>query len=330
MVEITGLSAKAAHVNMMTDTIIANMPPEGLRSIMRGMLGGDPKTVSNFHRLASDYLENTRPSAILALFTEGTTSPKPTAFLSEIQRRYRCLMGCGYAFESMELLIKVVQQTQALNWDENAEDGRIFMDELEFIDGDIVQTVTAVQKALLTSSGLKPMEDAQAKVVTELKETLSASQARARERSQSFAFERGLSCLDKLIDITSKKSPADAQNGMAPVSGFTSSPISVESVKLGTAEVPRIFMGLWQFSSPAWGTASKMKIDKHFRKHVDAGLIAYGMWLQNLESLSRLKLTSCRYGGSLWRCRGYFREKILDESETKILTWKGPIPFRTA
>jgi hypothetical protein len=60
------------------------------------------------------------------------------------------------------------------------------------------------------------------------------------------------------------------------VNGFIASDIALESVRLGEIEVPRMFMGLWQFSSPAWGTASRSKIDTHFRKHVDAGFIAYG------------------------------------------------------
>jgi len=36
-------------------------------------------------------------------------------------------------------------------------------------------------------------------------------------------------------------------------------------------------MGLWQFSSPAWGTAPTSKIKRHFRKHIDAGFTAYDM-----------------------------------------------------
>lgn len=51
----------------------------------------------------------------------------------------------------------------------------------------------------------------------------------------------------------------------------------MEAVQFGDAVIPRIFMGLWQFSSPAWGTASEGKIRRDFRKHVYAGFVAYGM-----------------------------------------------------
>ncbi|TVY50923.1 hypothetical protein LCER1_G006850 [Lachnellula cervina] len=54
--------AKVAHVNMMTDTIIANMPPEGLRTVLRGLLGVDPKVTLKLNALATEYLAATRPA----------------------------------------------------------------------------------------------------------------------------------------------------------------------------------------------------------------------------------------------------------------------------
>lgn len=176
------------------------------------------------------------------------------------------------------------------------------MDVLEVVDGDIVQAVTAVQKKLLASSGMKPMECEDAKVVAELKGILLACEASSSMRGQTFPFERGLSCLHKLTSGTSENSLPQSENGVAASTGFIPSEIALESVKLGMVEVPRIFMGLWQFSSPAWGTASKSKIDRHFRKHVDAGLIAYGMSLYEVGSSQTLMLNSCRHGGPLWRC----------------------------
>jgi hypothetical protein len=271
--DVSKRPAKAAHVNMMTDTIIANMPVEGLRSIMRGMLGGDATITSNFHKLASIYLANTRPTILPELFHKST-SPKPTQSFANIQSRYRCLMGCGQGFESMELLTQVLNQIHSLKWDENTQDGEEFLDVLAVVDGDIVQAVTAVQKKLLTSSGMKPMESADAKVVADLKGVLAACQASASMGGQSFVFERGMACLEKLISGTSKK--PQAKPNSAAINGFVPSEVNLESVTLGAVQVPRMFMGLWQFSSPAWGTASRSKIDKHFRKHVDAGFIAYG------------------------------------------------------
>jgi hypothetical protein len=266
--------AKAAHVNMMTDTIIANMPPEGLRSILRGLLGENAQVTAGLHRLATNYLENTRPSSIPNLFTSSNDSVKPTADLQKIQGRYRCLMGCGMGFESMQLLTTVIQQLQELEWAKNIydEDSEELLDVLATVDGDVVQATTAVHKSLLTSCGIRPMECEDAKIVAGLRAVLYTCKDDANSSGRDFAFERGLCCLEKLLYS------GEVQNGGNPLTnGFHSTEIALESFRLGRAEVPRMFMGLWQFSSPAWGTAARGKIDRHFRKHVDAGLIAYDM-----------------------------------------------------
>lgn len=49
-----------------------------------------------------------------------------------------------------------------------------------------------------------------------------------------------------------------------------------ETFLLGPVEAPRIFTGLWQTSSAAWGTASKPKIFRQFQRHVDQGFNAFG------------------------------------------------------
>lgn len=41
-------------------------------------------------------------------------------------------------------------------------------------------------------------------------------------------------------------------------------------------DVPRVWTGLWQLSSPAWGTAPAARIRREMRKHVDKGFIAFG------------------------------------------------------
>lgn len=150
------------------------------------------------------------------------------------------------------------------------------MDTLVVIDGDVVQAVTALQKALLSSSGIRVMTEDELKVVTELKESLNACRESANLQKHDFYFERGLFTLEKLIGTSDDVSDSQICPVVESIP-FISSPSLLEKVKLGSSEVPRMFMGLWQFSSPAWGSASKSKINQDFRKHVDAGLIAYDM-----------------------------------------------------
>ncbi|CAD6457583.1 88330f61-7e73-476a-8972-baaa3f05151c [Sclerotinia trifoliorum] len=269
--------AKAAHVNMMTDCIIANMPAEGLRSILRGILGENTSNTACLTKLASKYLANTRPSSVPELFTTSEGSPKPTIDFQRIQSRYRCLMGCGFGFESVELLTSVIQQIQRLEWDGKTNEGEDFLDVLAAIDGDIVQSTTAVHKSLLTSSGIRPMATKDSQTTAALRGALYTCKGIGISRGQEFPFERGLCCLEKLVEGTGNGGQSQKKNKVPLTYGFHSSKSTLESFQLGSAEVPRMFMGLWQFSSPAWGSASRSKIDHHFRKHVDSGLIAYDM-----------------------------------------------------
>lgn len=41
-------------------------------------------------------------------------------------------------------------------------------------------------------------------------------------------------------------------------------------------DVPRVWTGLWQLSSPAWGTAPAARIRREMKKHVDKGFVAFG------------------------------------------------------
>ncbi|KAK8153410.1 putative general stress protein [Phyllosticta citrichinensis] len=51
----------------------------------------------------------------------------------------------------------------------------------------------------------------------------------------------------------------------------------IETFQIGSRRVPRLFVGLWQCSSPQWGTAPLSKIKKHFQALVDAGFTAFDM-----------------------------------------------------
>lgn len=54
---------------------------------------------------------------------------------------------------------------------------------------------------------------------------------------------------------------------------------------LGPFSVPRLFVGLWQLSSNAWGTAPVSKIRAEMKRHVDEGFIAFGMFTTSAPAL---------------------------------------------
>lgn len=264
--------AKAAHVNMMTDTIIANMPSEGLRTIMRGLLGVDPKVTTKLNALAVEYLATTRPTTTPILFDNGEAAPA----LFDWQRRYRCMMGCGMGFESMNLLLEVIRQIQSPEILQKKVISESLLDVLAVVDADVVQSVTAVQKELLTNAGTRKMSSREIDITQSLLTSLVECQR--HQRGEEFPFERGLSRIQKLEGMPNLAiSHQDSQVKITSASNPELCLNSIERFHLGQSRVPRMFMGLWQFSSPAWGTASKSKINKHFRKHVDAGFTAYGM-----------------------------------------------------
>jgi hypothetical protein len=53
-------------------------------------------------------------------------------------------------------------------------------------------------------------------------------------------------------------------------------PSPIETVRLGPFTVPRIWTGLWQLSSNAWGSTSAANIRRGMARHVDMGYTAFG------------------------------------------------------
>ncbi|CAE6399191.1 unnamed protein product [Rhizoctonia solani] len=51
----------------------------------------------------------------------------------------------------------------------------------------------------------------------------------------------------------------------------------LETTVLGPFTVPRVWTGLWQLSSPAWGTAPSGKIKREMARHVAEGYTAFDM-----------------------------------------------------
>lgn len=56
------------------------------------------------------------------------------------------------------------------------------------------------------------------------------------------------------------------------------SPNPRETFQLGPFIVPRLWTGLWQLSSNAWGSASASKVRQAMSRHVDLGYTAFGQF----------------------------------------------------
>lgn len=66
---------------------------------------------------------------------------------------------------------------------------------------------------------------------------------------------------------------------------------SLRTFQLGPFRVPRLFTGLWQLSSNAWGSASTPKIRGQMAQYADAGYTAFGELVDLLDCYYRF-LTS--------------------------------------
>ena len=56
----------------------------------------------------------------------------------------------------------------------------------------------------------------------------------------------------------------------------TLAPTHLESFRLGPFTSPRLWVGLWQLSSTAWGSAPASRIREAMARHVDLGYTAFG------------------------------------------------------
>ncbi|KAL3419511.1 aldo/keto reductase [Phlyctema vagabunda] len=194
--------AKAAHINMMTDTIISSLPAEGLRAVMRSILVADPTFTKHFENESQRWLQKTTPASMPTLFTSsGDSGTKGNIAINPafegIQKRIRAMMGCGLGFECLGLLQQIVSQAEDLNFDEESEDGEALMDVLASVDGDIVQAVTSASKTLLVGSGKRAMSDRETEIQEGVLKTLQDAQSKAEAKGMEFMFERGLNVVEK-------------------------------------------------------------------------------------------------------------------------------------
>jgi hypothetical protein len=146
-------------------------------------------------------------------------------------------------------------------------------DSLSSLDGDIIQAVTAIEKAQ-NSRQLLPQEVESIAALFESLELCSNSQY---AKHQHFLFGRSM------MSVASVLGPSmEPPNGFRAPDSISARRIDkkkgcLETFSIGGRELPRLFTGLWQLSSPSWGTASKTEVFQQFQQYADTGFTAYDM-----------------------------------------------------
>lgn len=256
--------ANVAHVNMMTDTIIANLPTDGLRAVLRSLLASHPEITSSLEEEARRYALQ---SASTKLSAEQPATHIPA--LKETENLVRCMAGSGLCFESLPLLGQLVTQaTHATADDEHF---------LASVDGDIVQVMTAVQKSLFVPTGTRGMTVDEQTHLQRFNKTLRECEEANQRAKGTHCFSRGAAATASALGVPDATAKEMNESSKQSLQYARPPPEAKETFELGNKTLPRIFSGLWQMSSPAWGAAPTAKILDQFYKHVQGGFNAFDM-----------------------------------------------------
>ncbi|CVL11518.1 related to protein priB [Fusarium proliferatum] len=263
-------SSNTAHVNMMTDSVIANLPPDGLRVIIRSLLASHPDITASFEDATRQYLAQaqtrTSKSQLTALDVGG---------LEKTQRIARCMLGSGQAFDGVSILERLVIRGVQIALDSPQTEKQRVNSLLASLDGDLVQAMTAVTKKLAVSSGARALSPGEHDIIQALFESLAQCQRMLKDTGIDFPYGRGMLTTANILRIDLPESPEGRLNKIP--SDITRPLPAKETFQLGDRILPRIFSGLWQMSSPAWGSAQMSKIIDGFSTHVQNGFTAFDM-----------------------------------------------------
>lgn len=267
-----------AHVNLMTDTIIANLPPDALRSVVRSILTADPSFTSTFEEHTRKYLQKSASISLGTLFEQDSaTGWHVTSRFAVAQHHIRAMIGSGLSFDSLNQIRRIVDQAKTVQLVEDSPN-RVELETLiTSVDGDIVQALTAVQKSLNQPSGQREFTQDEHAELDELFRSLNLCREEWKEKRQEFLFERSLGVvagfLAKQVEVAEE---GFSQAEFESVKGAGAS-TTIETFQIGNKTLPRLFSGLWQLSSPSWGVAPKSKIFSQFWRFVGQGFTAYDM-----------------------------------------------------
>ena len=286
------------HVNMMADTVIANLSIDGLRAVLRGMLASRPDCTATFEEQTRNFIRETalRSSNATAKKAEnGCAEAKPS--FEELRKRVSCMVGCGLCYEALPLLQSIVDQVAEMEGHEYDVLDR----EIAFVDGAIVQTLTAVQKTLFVATGVRRLSAEERPPLNALFQSLQNCKLNWQKAGQPFPLERGLEATADMFDpFVSSQSLSNT----TPI--HKKDPVTItESFTLDGIVLPRVFTGLWQLSSPAWGTASRSKIMEQFSTYVQNGFTAFDMADHYGDAEIIFVRKTYLFSGEclIWRCR---------------------------
>ncbi|EFQ97710.1 aldo/keto reductase [Nannizzia gypsea CBS 118893] len=255
----------------MDDVLISNLPPVYLRSALRTLLSHDQTNQKPFVEHIRSRLQGSPPALTAAaeLFPSAdTVSPACAEYI----RLTRCLFSSKLAVEAVGYLTHFVKATiqAGASWTPGSGLERA----LDEFAGDVVQGMQALKESRPDRS-LKLSADFEA-----LLASLVAYRCYCAEAKLVSRFERAERQVGDAFQLLFPESAqtttrVDHSQACLQVSLPVDSP--VETFTMGGRKLPRLFNGLWQLSSPAFGSGSSEQQQKSLIKLVQGGFTAADM-----------------------------------------------------
>ncbi|KAK9774595.1 putative Aldo/keto reductase [Seiridium cardinale] len=262
------------HVNMMDDVLISNLPPELLRSALRVLVSQGSSTQKPFvHHIRERFTD--APPQLIAPEILFPALNQASAECTRYMALIRCVFSCKLAEESLAFLTHFVDAVRlaGAQWQRDSELEAV----LGKFGGDIVQAVQALKES--RPQPTQELEEQLLKLWTSLKECRSYCDSTQPE-PLVYPFARSAR---QVKDVLGFLFPSSAH--LEPLNDISVSQLSVDISKhsdvekftLGSHQAPRLFNGLWQLSSPAWGSGTAEKQDAALAHLVECGLTATDM-----------------------------------------------------
>ncbi|KAK4549371.1 hypothetical protein LTR36_006368 [Oleoguttula mirabilis] len=248
----------AGHVNMMDDVLISNLPPTLLRSSLRILISQGSATQQPFVEHVREWLRESSPKLLdpQTLFPEAAT-------VSPDCLEYLALTSLSHFVDSLTC--------REATWLPGSDLDKVVVQ----FGGDVVQAIQALKES-------RP--EPTAAIERQLQELIKAFDACkaycANRKDFLYPFARPERQSRDVLCSLYPQPVADTNHATKQLVTLSIEPAKssgIETFRLGPHEVPRLFNGLWQLSSPAWGSGTADAQEEALVQLVTSGLTATDM-----------------------------------------------------
>ncbi|KZT55253.1 putative aryl-alcohol dehydrogenase [Calocera cornea HHB12733] len=262
-------AAVGGHVNMMMDVLIAQLPPTDLRAACRRILSEHPSLAS----VLRDVVYESRSAEPLALPDQKALLPDSktvTPDLLQCMLDFRIDFLAGLHARALQRTTYLVDALLTASHERSLKPEEPLQAALKRANGDIIQYMQAIKE-----SATGPDFDSSA-----FKSALHELWTKLGGLDASFGLDRAWS---QTRDTYALLFPNDALLHVPHMDllhqevDMSSYEATIPTITLGPIEMPRLLIGFWQLSSPAWGTASSREMQSSLLDLVSQGFRAADM-----------------------------------------------------